>query len=129
MRDLHQSRAALDYPIGGSAAIVDALVRGVEKLGTGKVLLNSHVSGITMENGRAVGVQLRNGKKLRGRRAVISNASIWDTMRLLPAADVARAVSPDYIEAKMATPMTGSFVHLHIGIDATGLPVSQPFLQ
>lgn len=25
-------------------------------------------------------------------------------------------------EKKMNTPMTGSFVHLHIGIDATGLP-------
>ena len=25
-------------------------------------------------------------------------------------------------EEKMKTPMTGSFVHLHVGIDATGLP-------
>ena len=29
MRDLHQKRASLDYPIGGGAAIIDALVRGV----------------------------------------------------------------------------------------------------
>ena len=25
-------------------------------------------------------------------------------------------------EQRMETPMTGSFVHLHLGIDATGLP-------
>ena len=36
MRDLHQRRAMLDYPIGGSVAIVDALIRGVEKYGTGE---------------------------------------------------------------------------------------------
>jgi phytoene dehydrogenase-like protein len=28
MRDLHQRGAALDYPIGGSGAVVEALVRG-----------------------------------------------------------------------------------------------------
>ena len=28
MRDLHQKGAALDYPIGGSGAVVDALIRG-----------------------------------------------------------------------------------------------------
>jgi len=31
MRDLHQEGAALDYPIGGSAAVVEALVRGIEQ--------------------------------------------------------------------------------------------------
>ena len=29
MRDLHQKGAALDYPIGGSGAVVDALIRGM----------------------------------------------------------------------------------------------------
>lgn len=28
MRDLHQKGAKLDYPIGGSGAVVDALIRG-----------------------------------------------------------------------------------------------------
>jgi phytoene dehydrogenase-like protein len=33
MRDLHQKRAALDYPVGGSGAVIDALIRGVTKNG------------------------------------------------------------------------------------------------
>ena len=88
---------------------------GVTKGGKGKVLLNSHVESIVVENGRATGVQLRSRKRiLKARRAVslfplgrfslhhyhvyvciyvcmvwygmqvISNASIWDTTRLLP---------------------------------------------
>jgi len=122
MRDLHQRRASLDYPIGGSAAIVEALIRGVEKKGSGKVILNTHVDSIIIENGKAVGVKLRNGRIIRSKRAVISNASVWDTMKLLPASQVAEIVSPSYIEDQMKTPMTGSFMHLHIGINASGLP-------
>ena len=118
MRDLHQRGAALDYPLGGSGAVVDALVRAIEKRG-GEVILNSHVHEIMVEDGRATGVQLRRGKrKIRAKKAVISNASVWDTMRLMPEGAV-----PDSVrEQKMKTPMTGSFVHLHLGIDATGLP-------
>ena len=56
MRDLHQEGAALDYPIGGSGAVVDALIRGVTKTGKGKVVLNAHVKEILIEDGRAVGV-------------------------------------------------------------------------
>jgi phytoene dehydrogenase-like protein len=34
---------------------------------------------IIVEDGRAVGIQLRKGgKRVRARRAVVSNASIWD---------------------------------------------------
>ena len=74
---------------------------------------------IIVENGRATGVQLRSRKRiLKARRAVISNASIWDTTRLLPEG----ALSPQQRQQRMETPRTGSFVHLHIGIDATGLP-------
>ena len=39
-------------------------------------------------------------------------------MKLLPEG----AIAAEAKEEKMSTPMTGSFVHLHIGIDATGLP-------
>ena len=138
MTDLHQERAALDYPIGGSGAVVDALIRGVTKTGKGKVCLNSPVEQILMENGRAVGVTLKKrlslggpgqglgsglgaglgqgqglgkSKTIRAKRGVISNASIWDTTRLLPDG----AIPPEQRDKQMQTPMTGSFVHLHIG--------------
>lgn len=51
----------LEYPLNGSAAIVDALVRGIQKFG-GRISLRSHVENVVVENGRAVGVKLRNGQ-------------------------------------------------------------------
>ena len=97
--------------------MIDALVRGVEKHDGGRVMLKAHVEQVLVENGRAVGVRLRDGSTVRARRAVISNASVWDTLRLLPE----RAVPKAFLEEAEATPDTGSFMHLHLGIDATGL--------
>ena len=119
MRDLHQLRAELDYPVGGGGAIVDALVRGIEKNGKGKVLLSTHVDQILIENSKAIGVKLkRNGIKIKAKRAVISNASIWNTLELIKDEDL----SSEIRKQKKSTPLTGSFLHLHLGIDATGLP-------
>ncbi|PRW44291.1 ABC transporter A family member 7-like isoform B [Chlorella sorokiniana] len=120
----HSGETTIDYPVGGSKAIVDALVRGIEKHG-GRVLLRSHVEQVLVEGGRAAGVRLRGSggssgrpEVVRARRAVVSNASVWDTMRLLPDG----TVPDDYRRQCMDTHRTGSFVHLHLGIDATGLP-------
>lgn len=41
----------------------------------------------------------------------------FETDRLIPEG----AVDPKYIEESMDTPDTGSFMHLHLGIDAKGL--------
>lgn len=49
---------------------------------------------------------------IRARRAVISNASVWDTQRLLPAG----AAPASWRQEAMTTPQTGSFVHLHLGV-------------
>ena len=32
------------------------------------------------EEGRAVGVELKSGRTVRARQAVVSNASVWDTV-------------------------------------------------
>jgi len=111
-----RERAPIDYPIGGSQAIVDALVRGIEKHG-GQVRTGQHVERIEIEGGRATGIELRRGGVLRARKAVVSNASIWDTLGLIPEGDV-----PDsFRQERAATPQTDSFMHLHLGIDGTGL--------
>ena len=80
----------LDYPIGGSGAMVNALVRGLHKHG-GRLKLNAHVEEVLVEQGRAAGVRLRSGEILKADRAVISNASIWDTLALLPAGAVPKS--------------------------------------
>ncbi|NET30754.1 MAG: NAD(P)/FAD-dependent oxidoreductase [Cyanothece sp. SIO1E1] len=106
----------LDYPIGGSGALVDALVRGLQKQG-GQLKLNAHVEQILVEHKRAIGVRLRGGKTVRARRAVVSNASVWDTLKLLPEG----AVPQRFLTQRQATPACASFMHLHLGIDATHL--------
>jgi phytoene dehydrogenase-like protein len=115
--DWYRPGVMLDYPVGGSGALVDALVRGLERHG-GQLMLNAHVEQVLVENDRAVGVCLRSGKQMRSRRAVVSNASVWDTLKLLP-----EELVPKRFRAKReATPECDSFMHLHLGIDAQGLP-------
>lgn len=106
----------LDYPIGGSGAVVDALVRGLERHGGG-LMLNAPVEKILVEDNRAAGVQLRGGKEIRARRAVVSNASIWDTLKLLPEV----GVLSEFRDREREMPECDSFMHLHLGIDAAGL--------
>ncbi|MEL6495216.1 MAG: NAD(P)/FAD-dependent oxidoreductase [Cyanobacteria bacterium J06623_7] len=105
----------LDYPLGGSGAIVEALVRGLTKRG-GEIIYNAHVTEIMVENRRAVGVKLRNGKEIRASH-VVSNASIWDTIPMIPA-----GVLPEsFVRERTDIPECESFMHLHLGIDGTGL--------
>ncbi|KAL3676002.1 hypothetical protein R1sor_025950 [Riccia sorocarpa] len=121
----HREGGTIDYPLGGGGSIIAALVRGLRKFG-GRLQLNSQVEQIVIEKGRAVGVNVKTTRgrakgrsTIRATKAVISNASVWDTAKLLPPRD--RASAP-FIQRAAATPRTESFVHLHLGIDATGLP-------
>ena len=49
-------------------------------------------------------------------QAVVSNASMWDTLPLLPAEAQPKSMQ----QAADDTPMNRSFMHLHLGFDATG---------
>jgi phytoene dehydrogenase-like protein len=109
--------ASVDFPIGGSQALVDALIRALEKFG-GTLLLGAHVDSVIVEEGRAQGVRLRRGGELRARRAVVSNASVWNTQRLVPAG----AFPEIYCKESASAPQCESILHLHLGIDAVGLP-------
>lgn len=113
--DWYRPGVVLDYPVGGSGALVDALVRGLERHG-GRLILGAHVEQVLVESNRAVGVRLRGGKEFRARRAVVSNASVWDTLKLLPEGAV-----PKRFQARQATPECDSFMHLHLGINAEGI--------
>ena len=110
--DWYRPGVKLDYPLGGAAALVNALVRGLEKHG-GKLLLTTHVEEIIVENKRAVGVRLRGGGELRA-NTVISNASVWDTLKLIPS----DSVPQQFMQKRQATPECESFMHLHLGVDA-----------
>jgi hypothetical protein len=60
------------------------LVQGLRAHG-GKLLLNSPVASVLKgANGAARGVVLKNGAQITARQAVVSNASLWDTQKLIP---------------------------------------------
>lgn len=115
--DWYRPGVVLDYPVGGSGALVNALVRGLKRKG-GQLRLNAHVEQIVVENQRAVGVRLRSGEILRCSQGVVSNASVWDTLKLLPL----DAVSQQWRSQRQQIPHCDSFLHFHLGIDGTNLP-------
>jgi phytoene dehydrogenase-like protein len=115
--DWYRPGVVLDYPIGGSGALVNALVEGLERHG-GKLMLAAHVEQVLVEGDRAVGVRLRNGEEIRAEKAVISGTSVWDTLKLLPE----KSVSEKFRTQRQAIPECDSFMHLHLGIDGQGLP-------
>ena len=117
-----RTRAGVEYPVGGSGAIVEALVRGLKRWG-GQLQLNAHVEQILVEAGRVAGVRLQNGTVFKA-PIVISNATIWDTFvgahgraPLLREEDLPQS----YRQSSLETPAVDSFMHLHLGIRAQGL--------
>lgn len=67
--------------------------------------------------GKTVGVQLERknrelgASKIKAKSGVISNASLWDTQKLIPR----DALSSKWKSEAENTDMCGSFMHLHLG--------------
>lgn len=107
-------------------SIVDALVRGIERHGS-EVRLNSHVREVILENGAAVGVTVQGrGKRpdynVLAKRAVISNASIWDTFGSFGQGQVQPGLVPSNFASESAgTPAVESFMHAHLAIPSAKL--------
>lgn len=115
--DWYRPGVQLDYPMGGSAALVSAIARSITK-NNGQIITGAHISQINIQNNRATGVRLRHGGTITATQSVVSNASIWDTLALIPAG----ALPPKFVQKRQATPQCDSFMHLHLGIEAQGLP-------
>lgn len=105
--------APLDHPLGGGRAWVDALVRGITARG-GRLLLRAPVERVLTAGGRAAGVELARGRGVVRAPTVICSTSVWDAARLAGPAAGLRADAPE----------CGSFIHLHLGLDATGLDLA-----
>lgn len=111
-----RANSVVDYPLGGSEAIVQALVRGLEKFG-GHLRLGTHVDRIDIRDRQVAGVTLRNGDRLSA-PIVISNATLWDTYNhLIDPADLPPSCQQ---QVQQVQPIP-SFMHLHLGIRAAGL--------
>jgi hypothetical protein len=128
LADWYRPGVTLDFPKGGSGAIADALIRGIVKHDSCTVSLRKRVTGVTVENGVAVGVSYRDeiskeDKYIKAKVAVVSNVDPWTIRKMIPVGTNAKF---DTLMDSMtkSTPKLASFIHLHAGIDATGLPPS-----
>ncbi len=81
------------YPVGGSREIARHLLHRVAAAG-GWTTVRADVEQIVIEQGRAVGVRLRDGQELRADR-IISAAGVWST--------VTRMLPPEFARAAWAT--------------------------
>jgi len=120
LSDFYRPGVVLDYPKGGSRSIVDALVRGTTKHDGCTLQLNTHVDSLLIENNRAVGVNTSDGRTIRAKKAVVSNADVWTTRKLIANSNADLAAEFDKRIKKVGR--LDSFLHLHVGIDGTGLP-------
>lgn len=117
-----RSNTAIEYPVGGGSAIINAYVNGLKKWG-GELRLGCHVEQIIVENNQAVGVRLSSPNPSQKEEVikapvVISNATIWDTYtNLLKEEDLPAS----YRQAALDTPAVESFMHLHLGFRGEGL--------
>lgn len=170
IQDMHAVDATLDYPVGGMGSIVDALIRGVEQGHHGSAVhLQSDVVRIEFdESGKtALGVCLKNGKRVRATQGVVSNVPVWSLRSLVEhhkgalealcgtELDSIMTLSPPpkswtltsdgsvrirydrrgrmgadikkvpTLQACDSAEQTGSFLHLHVALNATGLDLEQ----
>ncbi|KAL7578911.1 hypothetical protein ACA910_006886 [Epithemia clementina (nom. ined.)] len=141
LADWYRPGVTLDFPKGGSGAIVQALVRAVQESSSSNnnkksgVFCNCHVGEILVspDGQRATGVKLaKTGQIITTKEAIVSNADPYITWKLLqPSVSYLKPDMVQYMQQWVNTDTsTGgvedlpSFVHLHAGIDATGLPTT-----
>jgi prolycopene isomerase len=107
----------INYPKGGVGQIAQKLVEGLVKAGS-EIQYGARVTQILIENGRAVGVKLANGKEYRARQ-IVSNATRWDTFEKLVSPQAIPSSEKRWQKRYQKSP---SFLSLHLGVKAEVLP-------
>ncbi len=72
------------FAMGGTGAIIDALIRLIEELG-GQLHLSSEVEEILVERGRAIGVRLADGSEHRADHVISNAEAAYTYTQLVPA--------------------------------------------
>jgi len=100
------------YPLGGSGRFSDVLVEAIRARG-GEVRLKTAVRRILVEDGRAAGVVLGDGRTVRA-GAVVSNADIKRTLLELVEP---QALPADFRSRIAAAEPANSAFSVHLGVD------------
>ncbi len=110
------------YPIGGSAQIADTIAPRIESLG-GTLVTRAEASEIVVEDGRARGVKMADGRVIRA-DLVVSNAGVLNTFgRLLGEEGKARVGATDKL-AKLRPSL--AHASLYIGLEGSRAELELP---
>ena len=105
-------------PLGGTENIAKALYRGGIKHGM-HMVNNAHVEEILIgSDGRANGVRLRNGRVINAAKSVVSNATPFDTAKLLQKDTQKKPDVKKWVDTMASLPRHGAILHLFVAIDA-----------
>lgn len=108
------------YPLGGGFAIPRAFVRGLKRAG-GELRLQTAVTQILLENGRAIGVRLADNSELRAGH-VISNADPEMTLgKLVGREQLSRRLRRKLERVRYSTSALSLFVAVDMDLRAAGL--------
>eukprot|EP00252_Welwitschia_mirabilis_P016877 TRINITY_DN3755_c0_g1_i3.p1 TRINITY_DN3755_c0_g1~~TRINITY_DN3755_c0_g1_i3.p1 ORF type:complete len:514 (+),score=93.21 TRINITY_DN3755_c0_g1_i3:84-1625(+) len=107
----------INYPVGGVGGISKNLVKGLVDHG-GKILFRANAKNIILENGKAVGVTLTDGRKYYAKK-IISNATRWDTFGKLLQMEKLPKEEENFQKLYIKAP---SFLSIHMGVRADVLP-------
>lgn len=123
LQDWYREGVCLDFPEGGSGAIVDCLVDSVTENG-GEVRTSAHVEEVIFDaDGKAEAVKVK-GEVIKASEVVL-NMPPMGIKEVL--GDTAPKELRDYVDSLIPdatgeTEELKSFIHLHAGISAEGLP-------
>ncbi|PWA98413.1 carotenoid isomerase [Artemisia annua] len=107
----------INYPVGGVGGIAKSLAKGLVDQGS-EILYRANVTSIIIDNGKAVGVKLSDGREFFA-KTIISNATRWDTFgKLLKKQDLPKE-EENFQKVYVKAP---SFLSIHMGVKAEVLP-------
>ncbi|CAI9779813.1 unnamed protein product [Fraxinus pennsylvanica] len=107
----------INYPVGGVGEIAKSLAKGLVNQGS-EILYKANVTNIILQNGKAVGVKLSDGRQFYA-KTIISNATRWDTFgKLLKKEDLPEE-EERFQKAYVKAP---SFLSIHMAVKADVLP-------
>ncbi|XP_014752724.1 prolycopene isomerase, chloroplastic isoform X2 [Brachypodium distachyon] len=107
----------INYPVGGVGGIAVSLANGLVDKGS-EIRYKANVTNVILENGKAVGVRLSNGKEFFA-KTVISNATRWDTFGKLVKVEELPEEEKNFQKNYVKAP---SFLSIHLGVKASALP-------
>ncbi|OMO95042.1 Carotene isomerase [Corchorus capsularis] len=107
----------INYPVGGVGGIAESLAEGLIDQGS-EILYRANVTNIILDQGKAVGVRLSDGREFFA-RTIISNATRWDTFGKLLKGEKLPKEEENFQKVYVKAP---SFLSIHMGVKADVLP-------